>query len=135
MKRRNLAAAVVFLALMLGSTAAASQGSQPEGLGPLVDWMSEYGVFWRERVRQPPNPPEGDRSMNDDASKSDTQDIVVDEVFPHAPETIWKTLTTGELIGRWIMMTRIISDRYSTATDRVGRRIRARRSRGYRRPR
>ena len=26
-----------------------------------------------------------------------TQDIVVDEVFPHAPETLWKTLTTGEL--------------------------------------
>jgi uncharacterized protein YndB with AHSA1/START domain len=42
--------------------------------------------------------------MNDAASKSDTQDIVVDEVFPHAPETIWKTLTTGELIGRWLMM-------------------------------
>ena len=21
----------------------------PEGLGPLVDWMSHYGVFWRER--------------------------------------------------------------------------------------
>ena len=41
--------------------------------------------------------------MNDAALKSDTQQIVVDEVFPHAPETIWKTLTTGELIGRWIM--------------------------------
>ena len=23
--------------------------AQPEGLGPLVDWMSNYGVFWRER--------------------------------------------------------------------------------------
>lgn len=21
----------------------------PEGLGPLVDWMDHYGVFWRER--------------------------------------------------------------------------------------
>ncbi|MDF2811853.1 MAG: ATPase [Microvirga sp.] len=41
--------------------------------------------------------------MNDAALKSDTQNIVVDEVFPHAPETIWKTLTTGELIGRWMM--------------------------------
>jgi uncharacterized protein YndB with AHSA1/START domain len=41
--------------------------------------------------------------MNDAALKSDTQDIVVDEVFAHAPETIWKTLTTGELIGRWLM--------------------------------
>jgi uncharacterized protein YndB with AHSA1/START domain len=29
--------------------------------------------------------------------------IVVDQVFPHAPETIWKTLTTGELIARWMM--------------------------------
>lgn len=23
--------------------------AQPDGLGPLVDWMSHYGVFWRER--------------------------------------------------------------------------------------
>jgi uncharacterized protein YndB with AHSA1/START domain len=41
--------------------------------------------------------------MNDASLRSDTQDIVVDEFFPHAPETIWKTLTTGELIGRWLM--------------------------------
>ncbi|HEV7446397.1 MAG TPA: SRPBCC domain-containing protein [Steroidobacteraceae bacterium] len=41
--------------------------------------------------------------MTDAALEPDTQDIVVDEVFPHAPETIWKTLTTGELIGRWMM--------------------------------
>ena len=41
--------------------------------------------------------------MNNAAPKSDTRDIVVDEVFPHAPETIWKTLTTGALIARWLM--------------------------------
>jgi len=23
--------------------------AQPEGLAPLVDWMSHYGFFWRER--------------------------------------------------------------------------------------
>src|SRR5215510_6959761 len=23
--------------------------AQPEGLAPLVDWMSHYGAFWRER--------------------------------------------------------------------------------------
>ena len=23
--------------------------AQPEGLSPLVDWMSHYGVFWRDR--------------------------------------------------------------------------------------
>jgi uncharacterized protein YndB with AHSA1/START domain len=41
--------------------------------------------------------------MSDAALKSATQDIVVDEIFPHAPETIWKTLTTGALISRWMM--------------------------------
>jgi uncharacterized protein YndB with AHSA1/START domain len=34
-----------------------------------------------------------------------TQDIVVEDVLPHAPETIWKTLTTGELMSRWLQMT------------------------------
>ena len=34
--------------------------------------------------------------MSNAAFKADTQQIVVDEIFPHAPETIWKTLTTGE---------------------------------------
>jgi uncharacterized protein YndB with AHSA1/START domain len=42
--------------------------------------------------------------MNDAALKSGTQEIVVDEVFPHAPETIWKTLTSGELMARWLRM-------------------------------
>jgi uncharacterized protein YndB with AHSA1/START domain len=42
--------------------------------------------------------------MTDAATRTDTQAIVVDEVFPHAPETIWKVLTTGELIGRWLHM-------------------------------
>jgi DNA-binding transcriptional ArsR family regulator len=23
--------------------------AEPHGLAPLVDWMSQYGVFWRER--------------------------------------------------------------------------------------
>jgi len=41
--------------------------------------------------------------MNDTALNAGAQEIVVDEFFPHAPETIWKLLTTGELIGRWLM--------------------------------
>jgi len=41
--------------------------------------------------------------MNDTTTASTTQQIVVDEVFPHAPEAIWKALTTGDLIGRWLM--------------------------------
>jgi uncharacterized protein YndB with AHSA1/START domain len=41
--------------------------------------------------------------MTEAATKTATQDIVVEEVLPHAPETIWKTLTTGELLDRWLM--------------------------------
>jgi uncharacterized protein YndB with AHSA1/START domain len=41
--------------------------------------------------------------MNDVALKSKTQDIVVEEILPHAPEMIWKTLTSGALIARWLM--------------------------------
>jgi uncharacterized protein YndB with AHSA1/START domain len=41
--------------------------------------------------------------MTEREIKVDTQDIVVEEVLPHAPETIWKTLTSGELIDRWLM--------------------------------
>jgi DNA-binding transcriptional ArsR family regulator len=26
--------------------------AEPKGLAPLVDWMSLYGVFWRERFTQ-----------------------------------------------------------------------------------
>ena len=43
--------------------------------------------------------------MNNAALKSATQEIVVDEIFPHAPETIWKTLTDGALMARWLGMT------------------------------
>ena len=42
--------------------------------------------------------------MNEPVLKSGTQDIVIDDVFPHARETIWKTLTSGELMGRWLMV-------------------------------
>ncbi len=41
--------------------------------------------------------------MNDAALKPDTQDIVFDEIFPHAPDAIWKVMTNGELMGRWLM--------------------------------
>jgi uncharacterized protein YndB with AHSA1/START domain len=40
--------------------------------------------------------------MTEAAMKIDSQDIVVEEVFPHAPETIWKALTTGALMERWL---------------------------------
>jgi uncharacterized protein YndB with AHSA1/START domain len=42
--------------------------------------------------------------MSETAMKIDTRDIVVDEVFPHAAEVVWKTLTTPELMVRWLPM-------------------------------
>ena len=41
--------------------------------------------------------------MSDAATMTDSREIVVDEVFTHAPEVVWKTLTTPELMGRWLM--------------------------------
>ncbi len=41
--------------------------------------------------------------MSDTAVQAATQQIVVEEVLPHAAETIWLTLTNGTLIGRWLM--------------------------------
>jgi uncharacterized protein YndB with AHSA1/START domain len=42
--------------------------------------------------------------MTDAATMADTRDIIIDEVFPHAPDMLWKLLTTAELIGRWLMV-------------------------------
>ena len=41
--------------------------------------------------------------MNAPDIRRDNRDIVLDEVFPHVPATIWKALTSGDLIGRWLM--------------------------------
>jgi uncharacterized protein YndB with AHSA1/START domain len=62
--------------------------------------------------------------MNAAALKSETQDIVVDEIFPHAPETIWKTLTTGALIARWMMpptgFAPVVGNRFTFQTKAAG---------------
>ena len=36
-------------------------------------------------------------------AKDQTRAIVVEETLPHAPETIWTTLTRSDLIARWLM--------------------------------
>src|SRR5580698_10824125 len=43
--------------------------------------------------------------MNDAAIVAVSREIVVDQVFPHTPEVVWKTLTTPGLMSRWLMMT------------------------------
>lgn len=63
--------------------------------------------------------------MNDAALQSRTQQIVVDEVFPHAPETIWKTLTSGGLMGRWLRMApsgfdAVLGNRFTYQTTPAG---------------
>jgi uncharacterized protein YndB with AHSA1/START domain len=40
---------------------------------------------------------------NTAAATTTTRDIVVEGILPHAPEIVWKTLTTSDLIGRWLM--------------------------------
>jgi len=54
----------------------------------------------------------------------DTQAIVVDEVFPHAPAVIWKALTSGELIGRWLMAPTdfepVVGNRFTFQTTAAG---------------
>ena len=77
--------------------------AEPMGLTPLVDWMRPLRRLLARALRQPPNPSERDRSMSTAALKSHTQDVVLDEVFPHAPGTVWKALTSGELMARWMM--------------------------------
>ena len=42
--------------------------------------------------------------MNHAAIVAVSREIVVDQVFPHAPAVVWKTLTTPGLMGRWLMM-------------------------------
>jgi uncharacterized protein YndB with AHSA1/START domain len=51
--------------------------------------------------------------------------IIVDEVFPHAPEVIWRTLTTGVLVGRWLRMTPcgfepVVGNRFTYQTTPAG---------------
>lgn len=43
--------------------------------------------------------------MSDALTVANCQDIVVDEVFPHTPAVVWKTLTTPALMSRWLAMT------------------------------
>jgi uncharacterized protein YndB with AHSA1/START domain len=62
--------------------------------------------------------------MIETAVKPQTQDIVVEEVLPHAPETVWKTLTTGRLIARWLMepsgFEPVVGNRFTYQTKPAG---------------
>ncbi len=42
--------------------------------------------------------------MSDAAILADSRQIVVDKVFPHTLDVVWKTLTTQEMMARWLRM-------------------------------
>jgi uncharacterized protein YndB with AHSA1/START domain len=62
--------------------------------------------------------------MSSAALEVATREIVVDEIFPHSPEMLWKTLTTPELIGRWLMVPTgfepVVGNRFTFQTTPAG---------------
>ena len=42
--------------------------------------------------------------MSDAAIMADSREIIVDEVFPHTLDVVWKTLTMPGMMGRWLKM-------------------------------
>jgi uncharacterized protein YndB with AHSA1/START domain len=58
------------------------------------------------------------------AGQPQIQDIVVDEFLPHAPETIWKALTDGALMKRWMMeptgFAAVVGNRFTYKTKPAG---------------
>ena len=62
--------------------------------------------------------------MTDAALKSRNQEIVLEEVFPHAPEKIWKALTNGKQMGRWLMAPTgfepVVGNRFTMKTTPAG---------------
>jgi uncharacterized protein YndB with AHSA1/START domain len=63
--------------------------------------------------------------MNDAVSQSQSSDIVIDDIFPHTPETIWKALTSGALMSRWLGMAPanfepVVGNRFTYQTTAAG---------------
>jgi uncharacterized protein YndB with AHSA1/START domain len=58
------------------------------------------------------------------AARPETQAIVIDEVFPHAPEVIWAAMTSGALMGRWLMAPKgfapVVGNRFTFQTNPAG---------------
>lgn len=61
--------------------------------------------------------------MNE-AVNADMQAIIIDEVFPHAPDIVWKALTSGALIARWLMEAKgfepVVGNRFTFQTRAAG---------------
>ncbi len=61
--------------------------------------------------------------MTATARQQATREIIVEDVLPHAPALVWKTLTTGELIRRWLMpndFEPVVGHRFTFRTKPMG---------------
>ena len=63
--------------------------------------------------------------MSEDGDSGRSRAIVVEEVFPHPPEVVWKALTTPALMSRWFKMTAsgfepLVGNRFTYKTDPAG---------------
>jgi uncharacterized protein YndB with AHSA1/START domain len=54
---------------------------------------------------------------------AEIRDIVVEAVLPHAPEVVWKTLTTADLIDKWLMpndFSAVVGKKFTFRTKPMG---------------
>lgn len=62
--------------------------------------------------------------MHDTALKFATQEIVLEDVFPYPPETVWHALTSGALMARWLMpptgFEPVVGNRFTFSTTPAG---------------
>jgi len=62
--------------------------------------------------------------MTDTATHSAARQILLEEMLPHAPETVWKALTSGDLMGRWLMEPQgfepVVGNRFTYRTTPAG---------------
>jgi uncharacterized protein YndB with AHSA1/START domain len=63
--------------------------------------------------------------MNNLAVKPATTSIVIDEVFPHRAEVLWRAITNGDLMGRWMMKPNgfepVVGNRFTFQTTPAGK--------------
>jgi uncharacterized protein YndB with AHSA1/START domain len=63
--------------------------------------------------------------MTDGDVQTGARSIMVDEIFPHTPETIWPTLIRTDLMARWLRMTPVgfepvVGNRFTYHTGPAG---------------
>ena len=62
--------------------------------------------------------------MNKTPDQPGTREIVVEEFLPHPPEVIWRAITDGRLIARWLMEPKgfepMVGNRFTYQTTPAG---------------